>query len=69
MNYASKKKPSRMILSFYSASLFRDNRNLTLPPLGQVIYLTELAETVHAASIHRKAIREKQQQISTVPLD
>ncbi|WP_164908483.1 hypothetical protein [Halobacillus litoralis] len=38
-------------------------------PLGQVISLTKLAEAVPAASIHRQAIREKQQQTLTVPLD
>ncbi|WP_128525640.1 hypothetical protein [Halobacillus litoralis] len=31
-------------------------------PLGQVIFLTKLAEAVPAASIHRQAMREKQQQ-------
>ncbi|WP_281974616.1 hypothetical protein [Halobacillus litoralis] len=29
-------------------------------PLGQVIFLTKLAEAVPAASTHRQAIREKQ---------
>ncbi|MGP4061864.1 hypothetical protein [Halobacillus sp. H74] len=31
-------------------------------PLGQVIFLTKSAEAVPATSIHRQAIREKQQQ-------
>ncbi|MGP4062218.1 hypothetical protein [Halobacillus sp. H74] len=38
-------------------------------PLGQVIFLAKLAEAVPAASIHRQAIREKQQQTLTAPLD
>ncbi|WP_164908576.1 hypothetical protein [Halobacillus litoralis] len=38
-------------------------------PLGQVIFLTKLAEAVPATSIHRQAIREKQQQTLTAPLD
>ncbi|MGP4062419.1 hypothetical protein [Halobacillus sp. H74] len=38
-------------------------------PLGQVIFLTKLAEAVPAASTHRQAIREKQQQTFTAPLD
>ncbi|WP_128523133.1 hypothetical protein [Halobacillus litoralis] len=38
-------------------------------PLGQVIFLTKLAEAVPAASIHRQGIREKQQQTLTAPLD
>ncbi|WP_164908583.1 hypothetical protein [Halobacillus litoralis] len=38
-------------------------------PLGQVIFLTKLAEAVPAASIHRQAIREKQQKMLTAPLD
>ncbi|WP_164908469.1 hypothetical protein [Halobacillus litoralis] len=38
-------------------------------PLGQVIFLTKLAEAVPAASIHRQAMREKQQQTLTVLLD
>ncbi|WP_128525741.1 hypothetical protein [Halobacillus litoralis] len=29
-------------------------------PLGQLIFLTKLAEAVPAASIHRQAIRERQ---------
>ncbi|ASF39032.1 hypothetical protein CEH05_07855 [Halobacillus halophilus] len=37
-------------------------------PLGQVIFLTKLAEAVPAASIHRQAIREKQQQTLPTPL-
>ncbi|MGP4061137.1 hypothetical protein [Halobacillus sp. H74] len=37
-------------------------------PLGQMIFLTKLAEAVPAASIHRQAIREKQQQTLTYPL-
>ena len=36
--------------------------------LGQVIFLTKLAEAVPAASIHRQAIRENQQQTLTFPL-
>ncbi|QAS51689.1 hypothetical protein HLI_05320 [Halobacillus litoralis] len=36
-------------------------------PLGQVIFLTKLAEAVPAASIHRQAIREKQQQALKTP--
>ncbi|WP_281975387.1 hypothetical protein [Halobacillus litoralis] len=31
-------------------------------PIGQVIFLTNLAEAVPAASSHRQVIREKQQQ-------
>ncbi|MGP4062060.1 hypothetical protein [Halobacillus sp. H74] len=38
-------------------------------PLGQVIFLTKLAEAVSATSPHRQAIREKQQQTLTAPLD
>ncbi|WP_164908433.1 hypothetical protein [Halobacillus litoralis] len=38
-------------------------------PLGHVIFLTKLAEAVPAASIHRQAIRDKQQHTLTVPLD
>ncbi|WP_164908519.1 hypothetical protein [Halobacillus litoralis] len=38
-------------------------------PLGQVIILTKLAGAVPAASIHRQAIRGKQQQTLTTPLD
>ncbi|MYL19035.1 hypothetical protein GLW04_03980 [Halobacillus litoralis] len=38
-------------------------------PLGQVIFLTKLAEAVPAASIHRQAIRENQQQPLTTSLD
>ncbi|WP_164908609.1 hypothetical protein [Halobacillus litoralis] len=38
-------------------------------PRGQGIFLTGLAVAVRAASIHRQAIREKQQQTSTAPLD
>ncbi|WP_281975837.1 hypothetical protein [Halobacillus litoralis] len=38
-------------------------------PLGQVIFLTKLAEAVPAASIRRLAIREKQQQTIIAPLD
>ncbi|MGP4059636.1 hypothetical protein [Halobacillus sp. H74] len=38
-------------------------------PLGQVIFLTKLAEAVPAASSHRQAIREKQQQTLTAPQD
>ncbi len=38
-------------------------------PLGQVIFLTKLAEAVPAASIHRQAMREKQQQTLTALLD
>ncbi|WP_164908452.1 hypothetical protein [Halobacillus litoralis] len=38
-------------------------------PLGQVIFLTKLAEAVPVATIHRQAIREKQQRTLTVPLD
>ncbi|MYL39109.1 hypothetical protein [Halobacillus litoralis] len=38
-------------------------------PLGQMIFLTKLAEAVPAASIHRKAIRENQQQPLTTSLD
>ncbi|WP_281974617.1 hypothetical protein [Halobacillus litoralis] len=38
-------------------------------PLGQVLFLTKLAEVVPAASIHRQAIREKQPQTLTAPLD
>ncbi|MGP4060021.1 hypothetical protein [Halobacillus sp. H74] len=38
-------------------------------PLGQVVFLTKLAEAVPAANIHRQAIREKQQQALTTPLD
>ncbi|QAS51971.1 hypothetical protein [Halobacillus litoralis] len=37
-------------------------------PLGQVIFLTELAEDVPAASPHRQAIREKQPQTLIVVL-
>ncbi|MFG6116358.1 hypothetical protein ACGTN9_14335 [Halobacillus sp. MO56] len=37
-------------------------------PLGQVIFLTKLAEAVPAASIHRQAIRDNQQQTLTAPL-
>ncbi|WP_164908512.1 hypothetical protein [Halobacillus litoralis] len=33
------------------------------------IFLTKLAEAVPAASIHREAIREKQQQTLTAPLE
>ncbi|QAS53580.1 hypothetical protein HLI_15905 [Halobacillus litoralis] len=36
-------------------------------PFGQVFFLTKLAEAVPAASIHRQAIREKQQTL-TYPL-
>ncbi|WP_128526659.1 hypothetical protein [Halobacillus litoralis] len=36
---------------------------------GKPSLLTEGAEAVPAASIHRQAIREKQQQTLTVPLD
>ncbi|MGP4061936.1 hypothetical protein [Halobacillus sp. H74] len=38
-------------------------------PLGQVTFLTKLAEAVPAASIHRQAIREKQLQTLTATLD
>ncbi|MGP4062556.1 hypothetical protein [Halobacillus sp. H74] len=38
-------------------------------PLGQVIFLTKLAEAVPAASTHRQAIREKQPQTLTAPID
>ncbi|MGP4061897.1 hypothetical protein [Halobacillus sp. H74] len=38
-------------------------------PLGQGIFLTKTPEAVPSASIHRQAIREKQQQTLTVPLD
>ncbi|MGP4062447.1 hypothetical protein [Halobacillus sp. H74] len=38
-------------------------------PLGQVIFLTKLAEAVPAANIHRQAIRVNQQQTLTAPLD
>ncbi|WP_128525455.1 hypothetical protein [Halobacillus litoralis] len=36
--------------------------------LGQVFFLTKLAEAVPTASIHRQAIREKQQQTFTALL-
>ncbi|WP_128526731.1 hypothetical protein [Halobacillus litoralis] len=36
--------------------------------LGQVIFLTKLAEAVPAASTHRQVIREKQQQTLTAPV-
>ncbi|WP_281976076.1 hypothetical protein [Halobacillus litoralis] len=38
-------------------------------PLGQGIFLTKLAAAVPAASTYRRAIREKQQQTLTAPLD
>ncbi|WP_164908460.1 hypothetical protein [Halobacillus litoralis] len=38
-------------------------------PLGQVIFLSKLAEAVPVASTHRQAIRGKQQQTLTAPLD
>ncbi|MGP4059753.1 hypothetical protein [Halobacillus sp. H74] len=38
-------------------------------PLGQGIFLNKLAEAVPAASTHRQAIREKQQQTLTALLD
>ncbi|MGP4061252.1 hypothetical protein [Halobacillus sp. H74] len=38
-------------------------------PLGQVIFLAKLAEAMPAASIHRQASSEKQQQTLTAPLD
>ncbi|WP_164908589.1 hypothetical protein [Halobacillus litoralis] len=38
-------------------------------PLGQVVFLTKLAEAVPATSIHRQAIRKKQQQTLTAALD
>ncbi|MGP4060953.1 hypothetical protein [Halobacillus sp. H74] len=38
-------------------------------PLGQVLFLTKLAEAVPAASTHRQAIRAKQQLTLTASLD
>ncbi|WP_443134008.1 hypothetical protein [Halobacillus sp. K22] len=38
-------------------------------PLGQVFFLTKLAEAVPAASIHRQATRENQHQSLTALLD
>ncbi|WP_443133378.1 hypothetical protein [Halobacillus sp. K22] len=38
-------------------------------PLGQVVFLTKLAEAVPAANIHRQAIRENQHQSLTALSD
>ncbi|ASF39004.1 hypothetical protein CEH05_07715 [Halobacillus halophilus] len=55
---------------------FHDERSVVTPagtaraedPLGQVFFLTKLAEAVPAASIHRQAIREEQHQTLPTPM-